>query len=245
MTRGKASKIKKLSLRALFEDKPGGGLTDFGAKYRVEKGDAIATARQAIVASQGDVDKAADSLDISPSALRYYLNLEPSLEKTKDKVQKDDDNNGDEERTMKKESKKLSISLGELRKIIREELERAEIEEAKILMNEPMALGGGGFHTGPESRLPQLSDLMSIYDENEMIPSAELADWFKVNQLELVDMPPAVVVPNYKFVGQTLFGLDVKGNQSMTVNQVGPGRYKVEGKKLDPAAMVARMKYSS
>lgn len=230
-------------VKSLLEDKPGGGLTDFGARYRVGKNDAIAQARQALVAAEGDVDKAASSLDISPSALRYYLDLEPSLEKTKEKVQKDSDDT--EERKVKKESKSLVISIGDLRRVIREEIERVELEELKLPLNEPLAHGGAGFHTGPESRLPELSDLTSLYEENELIPAKELADWFKLNDLYVVDMPPSVVVPNYKFVGNELFGLDVKGNQSMVVRQVNPGEYRVEGIKLAPSAMAARMKYSN
>ena len=84
------------TLSALIEAKPGGGLTDFGALYRLEKNEAIAQARAALVSAGGDVDKAAEILDVSPSTVRYYLDLQPSLEKTKEKEESRDDKKANE-----------------------------------------------------------------------------------------------------------------------------------------------------
>ena len=78
----------KRTVRQLKEEKPGGGLTDFGALYRIEKSAATAKARQALIAADGDVDRAAVDLEIAPTTLRYYLDLQPSLEKTREKAEK-------------------------------------------------------------------------------------------------------------------------------------------------------------
>lgn len=89
------------TLSTLAEMKPGGGLTDFGALYRLEKNEAIAQARAALVSAGGDVDKAAKILDVSPSTVRYYLDLQPSLEKTKEKEESKDDKKANESRVRK------------------------------------------------------------------------------------------------------------------------------------------------
>lgn len=82
--------IRKI-ISTLLEGERGGGLTDFGALYRLEKNAAVAKARQAIIAADGDVDAAAAALEISPSTLRYYLDLQPSLERTQEKAAEEDE----------------------------------------------------------------------------------------------------------------------------------------------------------
>ena len=90
----------KRTVRQIKEEKPGGGLTDFGALYRIEKNSAIAKAKKALIAAGGDIEKAAHSLEIAPTTLRYYLDLQPSLEKT----QKSAENNKNENRKARRDS---------------------------------------------------------------------------------------------------------------------------------------------
>jgi hypothetical protein len=136
----------------------------------------------------------------------------------------------------------MKIKLGVLRKIIKEELKK--IKEIKLLHNEPMALGGAGFHTGPESKLPVIEDLIDLYDEKQDIPAGELMDWIRTSGLKVTDLPPETVVPNYQFVDGTLYGLDVKGNQALVVKMVRPGTYAAVGKKVSPSALAARALYN-
>ena len=68
-------------------------MTDFGALYRIEKSEAVARARRALVAADGDVDTAAKALGIAPTTLRYYLDIQPSLEKTREKALPRDEKN--------------------------------------------------------------------------------------------------------------------------------------------------------
>lgn len=128
--------------RVLSErQKPGGGLTDLGALRRVDQSSWMAQVRSALGDVDGDVEGAADALDISARRLYDYIDDVPSLEKTKDRYQRDAERKEEEkeekekkrkkkEDEMKKEVRKLS--LGALQKIIKEEMKKASIKELKL-----------------------------------------------------------------------------------------------------------------
>ncbi len=96
--------IRSLIRRLVTEEKPGGGLTDWGAKRRVAAGDAMAQGRSAIEAADGDVEKAAGVLGVAPSTLYLAIQQEPSLEKSKEKA--DTENAEKENEKVKKESRR-------------------------------------------------------------------------------------------------------------------------------------------
>jgi hypothetical protein len=90
MRREQEKLIRNLIRRLVTEEKPGGGLTDWGAERRVAKTDALADGRSAIEAAGGDVERAAEKLGIAPSTLYLAIQQEPSLEKSKEKADKND-----------------------------------------------------------------------------------------------------------------------------------------------------------
>jgi hypothetical protein len=83
------------------DDKPGGGLTQFGAEYKIQRSDAISDAMKALAASDGNAREAAKTLGISARRMYDYINMSSKLEKAQDKFQ-------DEERKEKESDKKLS-----------------------------------------------------------------------------------------------------------------------------------------
>jgi hypothetical protein len=95
--------IRNLIRRLVTEEKPGGGLTYWGAKRRVAGNDALADGRSAIEAADGDVEKAAETLGVAPSTLYLAIQQEPSLEKSKEKAEAE--NADKENERVKKESR--------------------------------------------------------------------------------------------------------------------------------------------
>ncbi|NBP01806.1 MAG: hypothetical protein EBU90_17050 [Proteobacteria bacterium] len=83
------------------DNTPGGGLTDFGAKFRIEKSGAISDAMKALAATGGDATKAAKSLGVSTRRMYDYISMSPKLDTAQDKFQ-------DEERKEKETEKRLS-----------------------------------------------------------------------------------------------------------------------------------------
>jgi len=81
----------------LLEAKSGGGLTDLGALRRVARSDALSQMRSEIEAADGDVPAAAERLDVAPSTLYLAIQQEPSLEKSKEKADKDEEMNSKKE----------------------------------------------------------------------------------------------------------------------------------------------------
>lgn len=93
--------IRSLIKEVLTEEKPGGGLTVFGAEYKIQQSDAIADAMKALAASDGNAEDAAKSLGISPRRMYDYINMSSKLKKAQDKFQ-------DEDKQEKESEKKLS-----------------------------------------------------------------------------------------------------------------------------------------
>jgi hypothetical protein len=105
-----SEKLLREFVQAIFmlhEEKPGGGLTDYGALRRVSRTDALAKGRSAIEATNGDIEKAAKELDIAPSTLYLAVQQEPSLEKSKERAS-DLDNSDKEKKKKEPSSSKLS-----------------------------------------------------------------------------------------------------------------------------------------
>jgi len=71
--------------------KPGGGLTDLGAMKRLEPLKWLATVRQAISTTDGDIDNAADSLEVSPRTVYAAIEDNSSLQSAKDQAEKEED----------------------------------------------------------------------------------------------------------------------------------------------------------
>lgn len=59
--------------------KPGGPRTDMGALRQLNPGEFSVRVKGAVDSAEGDVDKAADSLDVASRTLYHYLETEPGL----------------------------------------------------------------------------------------------------------------------------------------------------------------------
>lgn len=59
--------------------KPGGPRTDMGAIRQLNPGEFSVRVKGAVDSAEGDVHKAADSLDVAPRTLYHYLETEPGL----------------------------------------------------------------------------------------------------------------------------------------------------------------------
>ena len=73
--------------------KPGGPRTDMGAIRQLNPGEFSVRVKGAIDSAGGEVDKAADNLDVAPRTLYHYLETEPSLDnvKTTEDLKDEDD----------------------------------------------------------------------------------------------------------------------------------------------------------
>jgi hypothetical protein len=63
--------------------KPGGPRTDLGAVKQLNPGEFSVRVKGAIDSADGDVDKAADNLDVATRTLYHYLETEPDLASVK------------------------------------------------------------------------------------------------------------------------------------------------------------------
>lgn len=187
--------------------KPGGGLTDMGALRRVDQSSWMAKVRSALGDVEGDVEDAANSLDISTRRLYDYIDDVPSLEKTKDRFQRDAERKEEEkeekekkkekkEDEMKKEVRKLS--LGALQRIIKEEMKRASIRELKL---------------GVASSTPVMGTPMG--GEPQMSPGepVEPADMTDAGIPEFMAFNSPEVPDRYVFDGDSLVALDGDGEE--------------------------------
>lgn len=93
--------LRHLINEVLNEEKPGGGLTKFGAEYKIQQSDAIAAAMKALASADGNAEDAAKTLGISARRMYDYIDMSSKLKKAQDKFQ-------DEERQGKESKEKLS-----------------------------------------------------------------------------------------------------------------------------------------
>lgn len=63
--------------------KPGGPRTDMGAIRQLNPGEFSVRVKGAVDSADGDVDKAADNLDVAARTLYHYLDTDPSLKNVK------------------------------------------------------------------------------------------------------------------------------------------------------------------
>jgi len=138
----------------------------------------------------------------------------------------------------------MKIKLGTLRKIIREELNRAGIKELNIRMNEPAFQGGSGYITGWQPTT--LSQLSQAYEEGPH-NLEDVKSMFKDAQLKLdLGKIDPTVVPSLRplefyFVTKqggnvTLVGKNKDGFDVVAVNQKNPSSYTVDSLEISPDA---------
>lgn len=63
--------------------KPGGPRTDMGAIRQLNPGEFSVRVKGAVDSAEGDVDAAANNLEVAPRTLYHYLETEPSLTNVK------------------------------------------------------------------------------------------------------------------------------------------------------------------
>jgi len=76
--------------RRARKKKPGGGLTDSGAKRHLDPEGWRADVKNALLRNGGDVHKTADSLGIAVRTLYKFMEDEPILQRAKDKAEGED-----------------------------------------------------------------------------------------------------------------------------------------------------------
>jgi len=82
------------AIRLLLEKgkgKPGGGLTDLGAQKRLSRLKWSSQISAAIDAADGDIEKTADRLEVSPRTVYAALEDEPALQRKKDSADSDEE----------------------------------------------------------------------------------------------------------------------------------------------------------
>lgn len=171
-----------------------------GALRRVDQSSWMAKVRSALGDVEGDVEDAADSLDISARRLYDYIDDVPSLEKTKDRFQKDAERKEEEkeekeekerEKKMKKEVRKLS--LGSLQQIIKEEMKRLSLKELKLGVTSSTPVMGT-----PMGGEPQMSP-------GEPVDPADMTD---AGIPEFMAFNSPEVPERYVFDGESVVALD-------------------------------------
>lgn len=100
--------LRKLIREVLLseDDTPGGGLTKFGAKYKIQQSDALADAMKALAGSDGNAGQAAKTLGISKRRMYDYIQQSPKLDSAQDRFQ-------DEEKSKEERQEKTSSSSDE------------------------------------------------------------------------------------------------------------------------------------
>ena len=89
--------IRNIALDVLTEKrakkgkKPGGGLTDLGAQYHLDKATANRKAALLLRREEGDVEDAAQSLGVSKRTLYKYIQDNPPLKRAKERAERDTD----------------------------------------------------------------------------------------------------------------------------------------------------------
>lgn len=78
--------------------KPGGGLTDLGAKRRVQKLAFTGEVGGALEATSGNVYDTARRLEVSPRTVYSWLEDEPSLQRAKDRAEGEDEDEDENDR---------------------------------------------------------------------------------------------------------------------------------------------------
>lgn len=143
----------------------------------------------------------------------------------------------------------MKIKLGTLRKIIREELEKTNLKELKLFVTggDPMAKGGPGFHTGPESGPRGIKDLMNWME------SAQEEDGVKFDEPKLIQWFKELGIDHhsdaefYKVVGmgsaKKVVGLDEIGNQVADLERKSDGSHEFVTRSIAPVSAAAREKY--
>jgi hypothetical protein len=137
----------------------------------------------------------------------------------------------------------MKIRLGTLRKIIREELKRANMKELKLGITGPMdSYGGAGFGGGYQTSI--FDELDKEYGTAEEISQDELVAFFEKRGQELTNVPPRGMGVKYQLIDKPdgtlkLMVHDALGNDIAEVKKEGSG-YVVEFLRISPEAMAGR-----
>lgn len=176
-----------------------------GALRRVDQSSWMAKVRSALGDVEGNVEDAANALDVSARRLYDYIDDVPSLEKTKERFQKDAEIEEEEkeekekkerEKKMKKEVHKLS--LGALQRIIKEEMKRASIKELKLGVTSSTPVMGA-----PMGGEPQMSP-------GEPVDPADMTD---AGIPEFMAFNSPEVAERYVFDGESVVALDANDEE--------------------------------
>jgi hypothetical protein len=137
----------------------------------------------------------------------------------------------------------MKIRLGTLRKIIREELKRANMKELKLGITGPMdSYGGAGFGGGYQESF--FDELHAEYGTEEEISQDKLVAFFKKHGQTLTHVPPRTWDATYQLFEKPdgtlkLMVHDALGNDIGEVKKKGSG-YVVEFLQISPEAMAGR-----
>lgn len=82
--------IREILTEKKRNKKTGGPRTDFGAQWQLNPGKSAVDLKVAVDSAGGDVEDAADKLDMSPRTLYHYLETEPTLGRVKTIADKED-----------------------------------------------------------------------------------------------------------------------------------------------------------
>lgn len=94
----------------LSEDqRPGGGLTKFGAKYKILQSDAVADAMKALAGTSGDAEEAAKKLGISTRSMYNYIQQSKKLDSAQDRFQDEERSKEETERNLSKRSDEKDV----------------------------------------------------------------------------------------------------------------------------------------
>lgn len=138
----------------------------------------------------------------------------------------------------------MKIRLGTLRKIIREELKRARVQEANIGIVAPIGRHAASALAGWSA--PSLQKLYNEIGNVEDMKTNELISLFAEMGMELTNVPPRAMGITYSLYKSNsgevkLIGKDALGNDVFEVKKgSGPLQYSVQSLEITPEAMAGR-----
>lgn len=139
----------------------------------------------------------------------------------------------------------MKIRLGTLRKIIKEELKKARMQEiGNIGIVAPAGKHGASALTGWNA--PSLKKLHDEIGNAEDITTNELISMFAEMGMELTNVPPRAMGITYSLYKSNsgevkLIGKDALGNDVFEVKKgSGPLQYSVQSLEITPEAMAGR-----
>lgn len=167
-----------------------------GALRRTDQSTWMAKVRSALGDHEGSVEDAAGTLDVSARRLYDYIDEVPSLEKTKERFQKDAEEEEEKEEKMKKEVRKLSLAA--LQRIIKEEMQGLFIKEIKL---------------GVASSAPVMGTPMGGETKMSGEEPIDIADMTDAGIPEFMALGTYEIPESYVFDGESVVALDADGDE--------------------------------